>query len=113
MLLAVIAQMAQDIAGNPAGLYVYGPLGVICGFFMLISVKLVALGAKLVTAIKEDSLELRKEIRAQTHQIEGWRRAVVADMVERDSTGFLTKKWCREEIQRIDAARSARAENPG
>lgn len=97
----LIAQGAQSL--SPAGLYVYGPLGIISGFFMLLSIKLVALGAKLVTAVKEDGTELRKDIKALTHRMAGLERAMWADLVERDTVGINTKAYARKAIAKIDA----------
>lgn len=106
-LLAVfLAQAADALAANPAALYVYGPLGIISAFFMVVSMKVIALGAKLVTAIKEDGLEVRKDIRAMTHRMAGLERAMWADLVERESVGFHTKTYARRAIAKIDAQMS-------
>jgi hypothetical protein len=103
MLAVILAQGAAEIAANPAALYVYGPLGIITGFFMLVSMKLISLGAKLVSAIKEDGVELRKEFKSFTHRMAGLERAMWADMVERESTGMHTKAYARRAIAKIDA----------
>jgi len=105
-LTAIIAQAASDLAANPAALYVYGPLGIITGFFMLVSMKLIALGARLVAAIKEDGVEIRKEFKAIAHRMAGLERAMWADLVERESVGMHTKNYARKAIAKIDAQMS-------
>lgn len=109
--LAVLLGQAVDAIGvNPAALYIYGPLGIFCAFFMAVSMKLIALGAKLVTAIKEDGVEIRKELvevrkdfKSVAHRMAGLERAMWADLVERDTVGMHTKAYARRAIAKIDA----------
>lgn len=96
MILLVISQMAADAAGQVSPLYTYGPLGVITAFFMLASYQLVGV-------IREDGVELRKEIKILTHRLDGLQRAMWADMVERETCGPKTRQFAREEIAKIDA----------
>ncbi len=103
ILASILAQGAAEIVANPAALYVYGPLGIITGFFMLVSMKLIALGAKLVAAIKEDGVELRKDFKTFTHRLAGLERAMWVDLVERESVGLHTKNYARRAIAKIDA----------
>lgn len=102
-LALIIAQGTADLIANPAALYVYGPLGIITGFFMLVSIKVISLGAKLVQAIKDDGVEIRKEFKTFTHRLAGLERAMWADMVERDEVGIHTKAYARRAIAKIDA----------
>lgn len=103
VLAALIAQAGAELAANPGALYVYGPLGIFCSFFMLVTLKLVALGARLVSAVKEDGAALRVEIKAMTHRMAGLERAMWADLVERESVGIHTKAFARRAIAKIDA----------
>jgi hypothetical protein len=105
-MFPILAQAVDAIAANPAALYVYGPLGIITGFFMLVSMKLIALGAKLVAAIKEDGVEIRREFKAIANRMAGLERAMWADLVERDSVGMHTKNYARKAIAKIDSQMS-------
>lgn len=106
LLLLIIAQGGAEVLTNPAALYVYGPLGIITAFFMLVSMKLITLGAKLVEAIKSDGVELRKEFKNTAHRLAGLERAMWADLVERDTVGIHTKNYARKAIAKIDAQES-------
>lgn len=77
-LLAVIAQMGADAIASPTALYVYGPLGIVCAFFMLLTVA-------LVKSMRDESMESRKEIKALAHRIDGLTRQLMMEMVERSA----------------------------
>lgn len=78
--------LAQVAATDPAGLLLaYGPMGVILAWFML-------RGEKLVV-----------EIRGLSHRIDGLTRALLMDLVSRDSVGIQTKVQARAEIAKIEA----------
>ena len=85
MILSILAQLAQD---NAPSLLTYGPLGVICAWFMLRGEKVVA------------------EIRFLAHRIDGLTKALLVDMTERDTCGLNTKRYAREEIAKIEARMS-------
>lgn len=97
-----LAQIVESATAHP-GLYIYGPLGIFSSFFMFVSYKMLGLGSKLVEAVKEDGVELRKEIKIMTHRMAGLERAMWADLVERDTVGMHTKSYARQAIAKIDA----------
>ncbi len=66
-------------------LLAYGPMGVILAWFMI-------RGEKLVV-----------EIRSLSHRIDGLSKALLMDLVSRDSVGVQTKLQARAEIAKIDA----------
>lgn len=82
IIASVLAQIAQD---NASALLAYGPLGVICAWFMFRAEKLFG------------------EIRALGHRIDGLTRALLVDLTERDSCGHRTKEFAQEEIAKIEA----------
>lgn len=47
--------------------------------------------------------KLPAEIRTLAHRIDGLTRAMLADMMERESTGMKAKDYCRNEMAKIDA----------
>jgi hypothetical protein len=81
----VVQTLAQIASDNTSVLLTYGPLGVICAWFMLRAEKVFT------------------ELRSLSHRIDGLTRALLADMVERDSVGIQTKKYARAEIAKIEA----------
>lgn len=100
------------ILEEQTSLLTYGPLGVIACFFMGISVKLLSLGSDLVKAIKEDNEKLRRSIDRLAHRTDGLQRALLADMVERESIGIATKNYCRRTLAEIDARANQNGSNP-
>lgn len=80
-LLAQLAQVAQE----HQLLYVYGPMGVFCGWLMWRDEKRAG------------------DQRSLSHRIDGLTRALLVDMTERDSCGPHAKRYAREEIAKIDA----------
>jgi len=76
-----IAQIANDYAP----LAPWGLLTAVLGWFMTQFAKLPG------------------EIKSLAHRIDGLTRALLVDMVERDSIGIHTKNYARQEIAKIDA----------
>lgn len=60
------------------------------------------LGAVL-TWFMYQGAKLPAEIRTLAHRIDGLTRAMLADMMERESTGMKAKDYCRNEMAKIDA----------
>lgn len=84
MIHSILSQVAAST--DPLGLLLaYGPMGVILAWFMV-------RGEKLVI-----------EIRSLSHRIDGLTRALLMDLVSRDSVGIQTKAQARAEIAKIDA----------
>lgn len=83
MIHEIIAQVASVDPGSL--LLTYGPMGAILAWFMLRGEKLVG------------------EIRGLSHRIDGLTRALLMDLVNRDSTGPQTKAAARAEIAKIEA----------
>lgn len=78
--------IAQAVAVDPGSiLLTYGPMGIVLGWFML-------RGEKLVV-----------EIRSLSHRIDGLSKALLMDLMSRDSVGIQTKAQARAEIAKIDA----------
>jgi transposase InsO family protein len=77
--------LAQLAVENQSVLLAYGPMGVILAWFMFRGEKLVG------------------EIRSLAHRIDGLTRALLMDMVTRDSVGPATKDAARAEIAKIEA----------
>jgi hypothetical protein len=76
----------QAAAIDPGSILIsYGPMGVILGWFMLRAEKLVV------------------EIRSLSHRIDGLTKALLMDLVSRDSVGIQTKTQARAEIAKIEA----------
>jgi hypothetical protein len=84
--LAILAQL-QDSA--PA-LYTYGPMGVILAWFMW-------RGEKLST-----------EVRSLAHRIDGLTRALLVDMMNRETTGPTARRYAAEAIAQIEARQNKR-----
>jgi len=84
-LAAVILAQVDGVAAAAPSLYSYGPLGIMCGWFML-------RGEALI-----------KEVRSYGHKIDGLRLALLASAAASDSAGPNLRKMCEEEITRINA----------
>lgn len=82
----MISQILAQAATEPTSLLLqYGPMGIISAWLMLRAEKGFA------------------EIRSLTHRIDGLTKALLVDMIERDSCGLATKRYAREEVAKIDA----------
>lgn len=87
--------LAQIVAENPA-LYSYGPLGVICAFFMWRDVN------------RENAREKERamfifEIRGLGHRIDGLAKVQLLELVESENAGSNARQYAREAIAKIDA----------
>ena len=74
-----------ELAESQPLLFAYGPLGIILAWFMLRAEKGFA------------------KIGDLAHRIDGLTKALLVDMIERDSIGSTTRKYAVETIKRIDA----------
>lgn len=82
--MSTVAVIAQLVNETPL-LYTYGPMGIVLAWFMW-------RGEKIVT-----------EIRSLAHRIDGLTKALLVDMVERETCGLHVKRYAKEEIAKIDA----------
>lgn len=76
--------LAQLTDAQPV-LFTYGPMGVVLGWFMW-------RGEKLAIKIVDLS-----------HRIDGLTKALLVDMVERESAGTHVRQYAEETIRKIDA----------
>lgn len=83
--MSLLAQTAELATANVAVLYTYGPMGVILGWFML-------RGEKLIV-----------EIRSLSSRIDSLTRALLVDIIDRETCGEHAKQFARESIAQIDA----------
>ncbi len=77
--------IAQATAEQGGVLLTYGPMGALLLWFMFRGEKLVG------------------EIRGLAHRIDGLTRALLMDMISRDSVGSATKAAAQAEIAKIEA----------
>lgn len=77
--------IAQAMPENFGLLLNYGPLGIVLMWFMLRFEKLVV------------------EIRSLSHRLDGLTKALLMDLVSRDSTGPATRAQAQQEIAKIEA----------
>lgn len=91
-MTSLLAQIAAD---NPA-LYTYGPLGVVCGFFMW----------RDVQRERERMAERTAfigELRAVRHSMDGLQRAFLVTTLEQPIFPEAVKAYARSQIAKIDA----------
>lgn len=88
MIAALLSQLSE--AGVPS-LLTYGPLGIVLAWFMLRAEK----GFSKIGDL--------------AHRIDGLTRALLMDMVERESSGRAVKEYATKQIAKIDA-RNAKVE---
>lgn len=81
MIQYILAQLIND----PTPLYTYGPMGIVLAWFMFRGEKLAG------------------EIRSLAHRIDGLTRAMLMDMVNRDTCGDQAKRMAQEEIAKIES----------
>lgn len=81
--MSILAQVAQ-VAAEHQALYTYGPLGIICGWLMWRDEKRAA------------------DNRSLAHQIGTLTKALLVDMLERDSCSDHTRRYAQEEIARLE-----------
>lgn len=84
MTMTTLAQVAVD---NP--LATFGLAGLVIGWMMIFIDK------------------LRSELRTLSHRIDGMTRALLIDLISRDSIGPLAKQMAREELAKIEARSAA------
>lgn len=81
----MIAYIIAQLEANAPALYTYGPMGVILGWFMWRGEKLAG------------------EVRSLAHRIDGLTRALLVDMMNRDSTGPAARRYAEEALAKISA----------
>ncbi len=87
-LAIIIAQLIQE----QTALYTYGPLGIICAFFMWRDVA------------RDKEREKDREVStALVHRIDGLTRQLMAEMVERGTVSDNTITYLRQQIAKIDS----------
>lgn len=86
MLMAILAQVAAE---NPTALYVYGPLGIMVGWFMWQG-----------TRFAEN---MKTQIGEVVNRIDTLSKAMMLDVLTRDSSGVHAKSQAREIIAEIDS----------
>lgn len=91
----MIAVLAQVLADNPA-LYSYGPLGIICAFFMWRDVN-------RENARDRERTNFISEIRGLGHRIDGLAKVQLLELVESENAGTNARQYAREAIAKIDA----------
>lgn len=91
----MIPLLVQIVADNPA-LYSYGPLGVICAFFMWRDVN-------RESAREKERAMFIFEIRGFGHRIDGLAKAQLLELVESENAGSNARQYAREAIAKIDA----------
>lgn len=87
--------LAQIAAENPA-LYTYGPLGVVCAFFMWRDVQ------RERERIVERTIFIG-ELRAVRHSMDGLQRAFLVTTLEQAIFPPSVKEYARAQIAKIDA----------
>lgn len=87
----ILALLAQVVEANPA-LYAYGPLGIICAFFMWRDV-----------ARDREREMFMQTVRDVGHRVDGLTKALLVDMVNKENVGPKTKQYAVEAIAKIDA----------
>jgi hypothetical protein len=85
--MSIIAQAAQALDSSPI-LLAYGPMGLMLAWFML-------RGEKLASKVVD-----------LAHRIDGLTKALLVDMVDRDTAGPHVKQYAKETIAKIDARNS-------
>lgn len=83
--LAVILGQANEIIASQRMLYAYGPMGIMLGWFMWRGEKLMG------------------EIRMLSHRIDGLTKALLMDMISRDTAGPHTRQQAQEALAKIVA----------
>ena len=103
MLAQTLAQMAADL--QP--LTQYGLVGTVLGWFMYMATKVPAAIHKAsedaTGKIQVEFQNVMSELKSVSHRTDGLTRAMLMDLVNRDSIGPLTRAKAQEEIAKIDA----------
>lgn len=98
--MRLIAQTLAQMASDAQPLAQYGLTGVILGWFMYMATKV---PAAIHKASSEATEKMQAEMKSVAHRVDGLTRAMLMDLVSRDSTGVQTKAKAREEIAKIEA----------
>lgn len=94
LLIATVAQVSAEIGAGVSPLYTYGPMGIILSWFMYMA-------SKFTATLKADNAELRTELRGLGGKIESMARAMLVDVMSRDSTGIHSKQQARELLDEL------------
>lgn len=98
-LAAIIAQGGAEVAaGNP--LYVYGPLGIMCGWFMIMATKLFVLLKEFMVSLKADGDATRKETRNLGHHFRALEVAILFEASSRPGCPPVIKAYADRKIAR-------------
>lgn len=102
MALVALGQFTflAEVAADHPLLYIYGPLGIMCGWLMLRAEKI---GANLGADIRANSAE----VRVMSHRFDGVQRAMLIVELNRDSSNATAQRLIREALQKIDARDAA------
>ena len=95
----IIAQAASAALGDPL-LYTYGPLGIFTCWLMWRDEK----RAAQIKRNEDRTYDMQRDV---MHRIDGLTKALLVDLIERETSGHETKRYAADAIQKIDA-RSAR-----
>ncbi len=105
--MTIIAQTLAQMANDMQPLAQYGLIGTVLGWFMYMATKV---PDAIYKASAEATEKMQDEMRAVAvrmdslaHRIDGLTRAMLMDLVTRDSTGAQTKNQARSEIAKIEA----------
>lgn len=85
MLFSAILAQANELMATQPALYTYGPMGIMLGWFMWRNERLIP------------------EIRTLSHRIDGLTKALLMDMISRDTSGPHTIQQAREALAKIAA----------
>lgn len=77
--------IAQLVTEYQTVLFAYGPMGVMLAWFMF------------------RAEAVRMDLKDVAHRVDGLTKALLVDMVERESSGDAAKRFAREAIAKIDA----------
>ncbi len=105
MMLA--AQVVSQMASDMQPLAQYGLIGTVLGWFMYMATKvpdaIYKASTEATEKMQEEMKKVQDEMRAGAHRVDGLTRALLMDLVSRDSTGIQTKAHARQEIAKIEA----------
>lgn len=93
---AVLAITMAQVADNPSALYAYGPLGIITCWLMYRD-------ERRAIQIRENEVREAGHREDVMHRIDGLTKALLVDLVERETATQHAKDFAREAIARIDA----------
>lgn len=88
--MSFLAQATSVVEQHPL-LYSYGPLGFMCSWFMW-------RGEKVIS-----------EIRTLSHRIDGITKAMLVDVLSRESCGPAARKAAKDMLDKVESPRRSRA----